>query len=393
MNVMEMLKRDLFYLDLDHDTVEWLRHDDRGYLGGQFISQKFNKDLFMEALNQHESVSDVMGYIAEKAEAETSKYGTVDYATDMYRITRDEPDLYGDTEESIQEISQLFASKELLNAYTRREFRCDADFEDLCKVAIGYTTITDAEYPMQAYANLVDYRIEIYLDDRLACFTQYDSLQKMVSDVLPELSFDDLYCVPEWVVEKHALEMKIDGLSVRLAAFMKENDENAYYDILGSLKTDADMVHMVRRNLHDLDTYPGMIYDMQRMISNRYLTEAGEKQCYEMMSELYSIYADEKFGPIEARETECLIDMLDSLGYKEYEANFNEKGFHVILDGEELHGEEIYRYLQKTQSPEKFKNIRDERFETFIDFKKLAEMHGVNINVQSKSHSERRLSR
>ena len=131
MNVMEKLKSDLFYVDLDHDTVEWLRHDDKAYFGGQFISQKFSKDLLMEALNQYEALDDVMGYIAERAEVETTNYGTVDYMSDMYRITRDEPNFYGCTNENIQEISQLFAAKELLNLYTRVEFHGDADFSDL----------------------------------------------------------------------------------------------------------------------------------------------------------------------------------------------------------------------------------------------------------------------
>ena len=393
MNVMEKLKSDLFYVDLDHDTVEWLRHDDKAYFGGQFISQKFSKDLLMEALNQYEALDDVMGYIAERAEVETTNYGTVDYMSDMYRITRDEPNFYGCINRSIQEISHLFAAKELLNLYTRVEFHGDADFSDLRKVAIGYTTITDAEYPLQAYANLIDHRIEVYLDDRLAYFEQANSLQDMVTDMLSELSFEELYSVPDWIINKHGREMKIDGLAIRMAFFMKEHDVFTYLDILGPSKNDADMVAMVRNDLHDLDTYPGMIHEMQDMISHLSLTENEQNQCYGMMEELYSIYADERFGPIDARETECMIDMLDALGYKEYEANFSEKGFHAVLDGESLHGEEIYRYIEKTQLPEKFRKVRDERFETFADFKKLAEAHGVHINVQTKSPSERRISR
>lgn len=393
MKITEKMRTDLFYLDLNHDTVEWLRHDDKAYFGGQFISLKFSKDLLMEALNQYEALDDVMGYIAERAEVETSNYGTVDYMSDMYRITRDEPNFYGCTNENIQEISQLFAAKELLNLYTRVEFHGDAEFSDLRKVAIGYTTITDAEYPLQAYANLIDHRIEVYLDDRLAYFEQANSLQEMVTDMLSELSFEDLYSVPDWIIKKHEREMKVDGLAVRMTFFMKEHDVFTYLDILGLSKNDADMVAMVRNDLHNLDTYPGMIHEMQDMISNLSLTENEQKQCYEIMEELYSIYADDRFGSIEVRETECMIDMLDALGYKEYEVNFNEKGFQAVLDGEPLCGEEIYRYIEKTQSSERLRKVRNERFETFTDFKRLAEKHGVHINIQSKASPERSISR
>ena len=129
------------------------------------------------------------------------------------------------------------------------------------------------------------------------------------------------------------------------------------------------------------------------MISHLSLTENEQKQCYEIMEELYSIYADDRFGSIEVRETECMIDMLDALGYKEYEVNFNEKGFQAVLDGEPLCGEEIYRYIEKTQSSERLRKVRNERFETFTDFKRLAEKHGIHINIQPKASPERSISR
>ena len=393
MKITEKMRTDLFYLNLENETITWIRHDDKTYLGGQFISMRFGEDLLKEAIAQYESAEEIMEFIAEKAETEITKYGTVDYAMDMYRISRDDPDFCGCTDQTVQMLSQMFTAKELINAYTNREFDSDAEFSNLRKVAIGYTTITDEEYPMQAYVNLLEHRIEVHLDDRLAYFEQYDSLSDMISKALEDLSFDDLYSVPDWIVEKHEREMKIDSLAVRMTFFMKEHDLYSYLDILEPTQNDADMVSMVRRDLHNLDTYPGMIHEMQDMMSNVYLTESETKQCYEIMTELFTIYADERFGPLAMRETEIMIDVLEYFGYKDYEAAFNERGFHAILKGEKWHGEEIYKFIVETQSPERIRQLRDDCFELFTDFVKAAELHGIHIDVKSQASPDRRLSR
>lgn len=393
MKITEKMRTDLFYLDLENETITWILHDDKTYRGGQFISMHFGKDLLMEAIKQYESAEDILGFIAERAETETTKYGTVDYATDMYRISRDDPDFCGGTDQTIQTLSQLFTAKELINAYTNREFDDDAEFIDLRKVAIGYTSITDEEYPMQAYANLLDHRIEVHLDDRLVFFEQYDSLSDMISNALEDLSFDDLYSVPDWIVEKHEREMKIDGLAVRMAFFMKEYDLLSYLDILEPIQNDADMVSMIRNDLHNLDTYPGMIHEMQDIVLNLDLTEREKKQCYEIMTDLYTIYADERFGPLAMRETEIMIDVLEYFGYKDYDAAFNERGFHAILEGEKYHGEEIYKFIVETQPPERIRQLRVDCFELFTDFVKAAELHGIHIDVKSQASQDRRLSR
>lgn len=55
---------------------------------------------------------------------------------------------------------RIGACEKLIDDYCREEFHSGADFSDLSAVAIGHTTVTDDEIPIQAYANLTDFRIE-----------------------------------------------------------------------------------------------------------------------------------------------------------------------------------------------------------------------------------------
>lgn len=84
-----------------------------------------------------------------------------------------------------------------INEYTRREFDSEADFSDLSKVDLAYTTTEDGEHTIQAVANLVDFRIEKYVDEHLVDSKQFDSLADMIDSGLKDMSFDELVFVYE----------------------------------------------------------------------------------------------------------------------------------------------------------------------------------------------------
>lgn len=65
-------------------------------------------------------------------------------------------------------------------------------FDDLSSVGIGYTTITDEELPIQAYANLIDFSIEKYLCDTLFECRKYDSLEALIKNELCCMDADEL---------------------------------------------------------------------------------------------------------------------------------------------------------------------------------------------------------
>lgn len=103
--------------------------------------------------------------------------------------------------------AELELAKKLIDDYCREEFHSGADFSDLSAVAIGHTTVTDDEIPIQAYANLTDFRIEKYLGDVLIESRQYESLAALIQGELNDLEFDDLtYASDEQIAMFHAQE-------------------------------------------------------------------------------------------------------------------------------------------------------------------------------------------
>ena len=103
--------------------------------------------------------------------------------------------------------AELELAKKLIDDYCREEFHSGADFSDLSAVGIGYTTVTDDEIPIQAYANLTDFRIEKYLGDVLIESRQYESLAALIQGELNDLEFDDLtYASDEQLAMFHAQE-------------------------------------------------------------------------------------------------------------------------------------------------------------------------------------------
>ena len=86
----------------------------------------------------------------------------------------------------------LDKAKELINDYCLREFGEEADFTNLHKVHIAYTTITDEELQIQVTADLVDYKIVTEIEGDVVKTEQYNDLEEMSDFVFDGLSFDDL---------------------------------------------------------------------------------------------------------------------------------------------------------------------------------------------------------
>ena len=84
-------------------------------------------------------------------------------------------------------------AKRLIDEYCIDEFGYPADFDDLTQIGVGYTTIDDPEdHDVQAYINLVDFRIETHVDGICIRSTQFDGLEDMIENALPYLDFCQL---------------------------------------------------------------------------------------------------------------------------------------------------------------------------------------------------------
>lgn len=91
-------------------------------------------------------------------------------------------------------------ASELIRGYIEKEFGVEdvPDLpDDLSSINVGYTTTEDEQHEITANLNLVDYRIETWVDDTLVRTEQYDSLQDIVENGLDGMEFSDLIYVSD----------------------------------------------------------------------------------------------------------------------------------------------------------------------------------------------------
>ena len=129
------------------------------------------------------------------------------------------------TEEPDTEL--LEKAKDLINEFCEDEYNEPADFSDLGNVGLAYTTITDEKIPIQVNADLVNFRIERYLNGEFLERRQYKSLEELIQNELEELVFDNLISASEEELE-----------SIHIFNGDPASQEN--YRLLSRLKADCD---------------------------------------------------------------------------------------------------------------------------------------------------------
>lgn len=92
---------------------------------------------------------------------------------------------------------QLEHAKELIDEFCAYEYASQADFSDLSKVSIAYTTVGDEDIPLQVHVDLEGYKIERELDGKPLDVRQYGSLQELIENELECLDFQELVAVSE----------------------------------------------------------------------------------------------------------------------------------------------------------------------------------------------------
>ena len=131
------------------------------------------------------------GYYVD-ADGVTEEF-TSEWQAETYRL-----ELQGQAEQALLE-----RAKGLISDFCRSEYGSEADFSDPAKIGVAYTTITDDEIPVQVNIDLVNYRLERYLDDEHLETRQYGSLQELITNELENLDFSDLIHVSDEDVEQH----------------------------------------------------------------------------------------------------------------------------------------------------------------------------------------------
>ena len=131
------------------------------------------------------------GYYVD-ADGVTEEF-TSEWQAEAYRL-----ELQGQAEQALTE-----RARGLISDFCRSEYGSEANFSDPTKIGVAYTTITDDEIPLQVNIDLVNYRLERYLDDEHLETRQYGSLQELISNELENLDFSDLIHVSDEDVEQH----------------------------------------------------------------------------------------------------------------------------------------------------------------------------------------------
>ena len=131
------------------------------------------------------------GYYVD-ADGVTEEF-TSEWQAEAYRL-----ELQGQAEQALTE-----RAKGLISDFCRSEYGSEADFSDPAKIGVAYTTVTDDEIPVQVNIDLVNYRLERYLDDEHLETRQYASLQELITNELENLDFSDLIHVSDEDVEQY----------------------------------------------------------------------------------------------------------------------------------------------------------------------------------------------
>lgn len=150
------------------------------------------------------------------------------------------------TIDNIVRDSTIIYAKQLINSYCQDEFDSEADFSDLKKVGVAYTTTEDSKHTVEAVVNLVDYRLETYVDDKLFKEETYADLKDMIDNCLHSLSFDDLVYLSD----------------EELAPFYEEHDE----------LDDIDPA-VIRQQLEDAGIVNGKLVDEDKLNSDPFIQQ------------------------------------------------------------------------------------------------------------------------
>ena len=138
-----------------------------------------------------------------------------------------------------QSIDELARAKAYIKEYYRREFDDDKDIStDLKDIGLAYTTVGEEEIPVEAIADLEEYKLCTFLGDVLVETIQFASLKEMNDNLLCGLDFGGLTEVTNEQIEYYysQTETLIPAFNQEEAPKESLTTYNAYSDIPDSEK-------------------------------------------------------------------------------------------------------------------------------------------------------------
>ena len=173
---------------------EWKRQGE-DYYREKMESLRLGRDVFIPFLEQN----------TELTPEDEKRLGEIMATEEDWFHRRKEP-----AEEELLE-----QAKGCIDAYCDAEFGGDAevDYTDLSNVKIAFRNTEDDLHGIQASVNLLQYRMETYVDGVLAEYTQYSDLADLIQNALSNLYYHDLVSLTEEQLEPFYREgsAKTDG--------------------------------------------------------------------------------------------------------------------------------------------------------------------------------------
>ena len=133
--------------------------------------------------------------------------------------------------------AQLDRAKTLIDDFCTYDYASHADFSDLSRVNIAYTTVGDEDIPLQVHVDLEGYKIERELDGKPLDTRQYSSLQELIENELEGLDFQELVAVSDAEIQAALASAKKEAAFAELpvyrqnAAYASEHGELEQYRV------------------------------------------------------------------------------------------------------------------------------------------------------------------
>ena len=132
---------------------------------------------------------------------------------------------------------QLDRAKTLIDDFCTYDYASHADFSDLSRVNIAYTTVGDEDIPLQVHVDLERYKIERELDGKPLDTRQYSSLQELIENELEGMDFQELAAVSDAEIQAALASAKKEAAFAELpvyrqnAAYASEHGELEQYRV------------------------------------------------------------------------------------------------------------------------------------------------------------------
>lgn len=179
-----------------------------------------------------------------------------------------------------QDSDALAEAKRIIDGFCRREFGQEADdFADLTDVALGYTTATVDEYPVEFSADLIHYRLSYWAYDKVVDTIQFDDLDEM-NRYLADLDFSMMVDHAAEKYEQQQNEIKAEEKARQLISEFCENEYDSPADF-----SDPENVSLAHSTTGDGDHFIDVSADLPEFSLNYQVDgeTVATYQCYDMV--------------------------------------------------------------------------------------------------------------